>query len=58
MFKILFLTDDKYVDQGKYPFTEPEGLVLDFKEFSGKRMRVTECAYIGHINDQIIIKKN
>ncbi len=57
IYKILFITDDTYVDQGVYPFTQPEGKIKNFNDLNAKRMKVTEAAYIGHVNDELIIKK-
>lgn len=56
-YKILFLSDDTFIDQGVFPFTEPSGNIRKFSELNAKRVKVTEAAYIGHINDELIIKK-
>jgi hypothetical protein len=53
----LFTDDNTFVDQGEYPFTDPSGKQRLFSEISGKRLKITEAAYIGHVEDNLIIKK-
>lgn len=55
--KILFINDESFIDQGEYPFTDPSGKERKFSEINGKRLKITEAAYIGHVNDDLIIKK-
>lgn len=45
------------MDQGVAPFTEPSGQVRKFAELNARRLKVTEAAYIGHVGEELIIKK-
>lgn len=58
--KILFKDETKYMVQGYYPFTDPMSEIEDAETLSTKNLRKvikTEAAYIGHVGDQLVIKK-
>ena len=58
--KVLFKDENTYMILGYYPFTDPKDDIEKTTVLSGKnvlKVVKTEAAYIGHVGDQIVIKK-
>lgn len=58
--KVLYKDENIYMNMGYYPFTDPLDAIENTSTISANNMhRVlkTEAAYIGHVGDELVIKK-
>ena len=58
--KVLYKDEENYQLQGSYPFTDPEVKMEtkgDLNKIHPKRINKVESAYIGHFEDNIVLKK-
>jgi len=58
--KILFKDDENYMIHSYYPFTDPKDDMEKTSDLYSKsllKVIKTEAAYIGHFDDQIVVKK-
>ncbi len=58
--KVLFKDEDNYMINSYYPFTDPTDDMQKTSELFAKNLLKvvkTETAYIGHFDDQIVVKK-
>lgn len=58
--KVLFKDEEKYMVCSYFPFIDPKDDIEKVADMPAKKLEKvikTEAAYIGHFDDQIVVKK-